>query len=338
MITIKEVAKAAGVSPATVSRALAGSDRVTEKTRKLIEKIAHELNYTPNFSAKALIGKGTNLVGLIVPEISSNYFAQVIEYAEAALHKKGYTLIIGTTAWDLQKGLETLKIMMGRHVDGIIYADNSNMDTGVLFQSEQRLADYPLVVIGRYGGMHLQESVVVEEAYGISLLVKHLADLGHTSIGYLGEEKSSRVRLPLFQQALQQAGLPYCEAFIKANGTERFEAGGYLRMKELLAEGTLPTAVFATYDYFAIGALRAAHEAGLRVPEDLSITGFDNIRETEFLVPSLTTVSPPIMEMTQRAVDILIEKIQKPESRQKHATTSVYPELIVRESSAAPRA
>ncbi|WP_214627444.1 LacI family DNA-binding transcriptional regulator [Paenibacillus agaridevorans] len=336
MVTIKEIAKAAGVSPATVSRALSGSDKVTNKTRKLIERLADELNYMPNYSAKALIGKGTSLVGLIVPEISSNYFAQVIEYVESALYNRGYSLIMGTTGWDLNKGLETLKLMIGRNVDGIIYADNSNMETGAYFQAERRLDNFPIVLLNRYGGTLTHESVVVEEAYGIDLLVKHFAKLGHRAIGYLGEEKSTAVRLPLFKQALSNAGLPYEEKFIKANGTERFEEGGYLRMKELLAEDRLPTAVFATYDYFAIGALRAAHEAGLNIPRDLSIAGFDNIRETGYMIPTLTTVSPPIREMSNRAVDILIEKINNPGSGNNHAVTAVYPSLIERESTGAP--
>lgn len=337
MITIKEVALAAGVSTSTVSRALSGNKRVNADTRKLIEGLAQELNYSPNYSAKALHGKSTNLIGLIVPEIISNYYGQIIDYVDTALYQMGFALIVGTTGWDKSKGLKNLDVFIKRGVDGIIYADDLPENYGTIFRDADKKPGIPLVLLGRTGGPQKQESVIVDERYGISLLIEHLVSLGHRDIGFIGEDISSSVRLPLFHAALAQSGLSCNENHVKAVGKERFESGGYLRMKELLAEKTRPTAVFASYDYLAIGALHAANEAGLRVPEDISIVGFDNVRGSEHLIPPLTTVYPPIMEMAERAVNTLISKIQNEDIRNRpNATTTLYPELIVRQSSGKP--
>ncbi|GGD47492.1 LacI family DNA-binding transcriptional regulator [Paenibacillus nasutitermitis] len=336
MITLKEVAKAAGVNPSTVSRALSGDKRVKEKTRKMVEKLAAELNYTPNFMAKALSGKRTHLVGLIVPEISSNYYAQIIEFIETALKGKGYSLIIGTTGWNADRGMKNVDLFIGRKVDGIIYADQLSPEMGNIFRQEKKYSDFPVVTIGSADRSHDVEIVTVDEGYGISLLVNHLVSLGHQTFGFIGEHLSSGIRLPLFIRALAQAGLSFHPNHIKS-GKERFEAGGYLRMKELLAEDDRPTAVLASYDYLAIGAMKAAHEAGLQVPEHISIVGFDNVRESEYLLTPLTTVYPPIKDMTQRAIDILIEKIEQDSTRLRPpATTTVYPQLVIRQSSSAP--
>ncbi|WP_165452812.1 LacI family DNA-binding transcriptional regulator [Paenibacillus thalictri] len=352
MSTIEEIAKIAGVSASTVSRALANNKKISEKTIKRIEKIANELNYTPNLSARALTGKGTKLIGLIVPEITSNYYAQIINRVESELYAKGYALIIGTTGFNADKGIRNLEVFIGRAVDGIIYADEINFDEVNVAEVKEKIKslveknneknNLPIVFLGFAGENTGHECITVDDEYGISLLVSHLVGLGHKSIGFIGEKLSKKARLPPFKKALAEWGLEYNEKFIKTDGNERFEAGGYMRMKELLAEGDLPTAVFATYDNIAIGAMKALHEAGLKVPEDISIIGFDNIKESEYLIPALTTVFPPIMEMTQRAVDILIEKIEKidkNETVRKYtaAKTTLYPELVLRQSTSAPR-
>jgi LacI family transcriptional regulator len=346
MSTIEEIAKIAGVSASTVSRALANSKKISETTRTKIEKIASELNYTPNLSARALTGKGTKLIGLIVPEITSNYYAQIVNQVESELYANGYALIIGTTGFNAKKGIRNLEVFIGRAVDGIIYADEVNIDDVNVDEVKDKIRGYfekdnekdniPIVFIGTIGENTGHECIMVDDSYGISLLINYLAGLGHKSIGFIGEKLSKRARLPPFQKALDHLGLPYNEKFVKTDGSERFEEGGYIRMKELIAEGEMPTAVFATYDNIAIGAMRALHEAGLRVPEDISIVGFDNIRESEFLITSLTTVFPPIIEMSQRAVNILIDMIENGR-KDKAAKTVIYPELVIRQSTSVPR-
>ncbi|MCQ6557476.1 LacI family DNA-binding transcriptional regulator [Paenibacillus mendelii] len=340
MSTIEEIAKIAGVSASTVSRALARNKKISEHTIQRIEKIANELHYTPNLSARALTGKGTKLIGLIVPEITSNHYVQIVNRVESELYAKGYALIIGTTDFNADKGLRNLEVFIGRAVDGIIFAGD-NLDE-VNAAAVRDIIKTPIVFLGSAGDNTGHECVAVDDAHGISLLIRHLIELGHKSFGFIGEKLSKPVRLPPFQKALAEWGLEYNENFIKTDGTERFEEGGYLRMKELLAEGEMPTAVFATYDNIAIGAMKALHEAGLKVPEDVSIIGFDNIKESEYLIPALTTVFPPITEMADRAVDMLIEKIEKKDTdktarKYTAAKTILYPELVIRQSTSVPR-
>ncbi|GGD88729.1 LacI family DNA-binding transcriptional regulator [Paenibacillus nasutitermitis] len=352
MYTLDEIAKIAGVSASTVSRALSNNKKISSKTIERIQAIAKELNYTPNLSARALTGKGTKLIGLIIPEIKSNYFAQVINHVESRLNAKGYALIVVTSDFDPSKAIGNLELLIGRAVDGVIYGDGFDYEGVNVSKYNQKLKnvinkrnetnDIPIVFLSSAGEDIGQECIMFDDEHGITLMVAYLAELGHKSIGFVGESLSKKARLFPFQRALAKYGIEYNENFVKTDGKERFEEGGYLRMKELIAEGELPTAIFATYDNIAIGVMKALSEEGLKVPEDISIVGFDNIRESQYLTPSLTTIFPPVMEITRRAVDLLIEKIENNESNanvKQHtaAKTILYPELVIRQSTGAPR-
>ncbi|MCD9021592.1 LacI family DNA-binding transcriptional regulator [Cohnella silvisoli] len=335
MVTIKKVAEAAGVSVSTVSRALTGSKKVNEAVKKRIIKIVQELNYTPNLSARALTGKGTKLIGMVVPEVESNYYAQLIDHVETELSARGYALMIATTGFDSEKGLKTLDILMGRNVDGILYADLIGKGNKGLFEKSKINLSCPTIFFDPVSEIAGRECVVIDEAHGIALLVRHLAELGHRSIGFIGEALSKERRLSPFRKALADSELVFDEKFVRTDGAERFELGGYLRMKELIASGELPTAIIASYDYIAIGAMKALHEHSIRVPEDLSIAGYDNIRESEYVFSPLTTICPPIKEAAFRAVHILTEAIEN-ERQSLAARTVFYPELVVRQSTGVP--
>lgn len=330
MATIKDIAKVAGVNVSTVSRALNGSSEVGEDTRKKIEAIAKELGYTPDYSAKAMVGKGTRLVGMIVPEISSNYYAGLVNQVERELNGRGYTLIIAATDFNEHRELQSLETFQSRRVDGILFSSNISPVSEAFFGKQGRKAGAPVVFLEPLEDIRSQDSVFIDGYYGIELAVTHLRSLGHESIGFVGEELSSRYRLPAFRKAMETCGLPCRDRFI-LSGKERFELGGYLRMKELLGAKELPTAIFAAYDNIAIGAVKALHEAGLRVPHDISIVGYDNIREAEYLLTPLTTVSPPVGEMAAEGVRRLLERIEG-RCEKEPRSLILRPELIVRES------
>jgi LacI family transcriptional regulator len=336
MATIKDIAKIAGVNVSSVSRALSGSSEVSEETRVRIAKIAGELGYTPNYSARALVGKGTRLIGMVVPEISSNYYAKIVNSVENELNEKGYTLIIGTTDFKAEKETEKFNMFLGRKVEGVILAGITDIDGARHTAEKAGKAGIPVIFLDPVGETPGNDCILIDGSLGMRLAVEHLARLGHKSSGFIGEDISSKYRLPVFRRIAEELGIQLEERFIKS-GMERFERGGYLRMKELLSEGELPTAIMAAYDNIAIGAMKALQEAGLKVPEDISVVGYDNIREAEYLSVSLTTVFPPVSEMAVEGVRLLLTRMEE-KTAEGNRVELLSPELIVRGSTSLPKA
>lgn len=333
MATIKDIARIAGVNVSTVSRALSGISGVGDETRERIVDIAHELNYTPDFSARAMVGKRTKLIGVIVPEISSNYYAQIVDYIESELTSLAYSIIIGVSSFEDKKEIQCIDMLINRKVDGIVFCGMVNNETEVHIDKLDKRCSIPFVFIEPTIKLSQYNCVLVDGDYGIDMAVKHLVGLGHRAVGFVGEDLSARYRLPPFKKALLKYGLKYDERYIRS-GRERFEYGGYLRMKELLSGNEIPTAVFTSYDNIAIGAIKALREDGLKVPEEMSIVGYDNIREAAFLDVPLTTVSHPIRKMSLEGVKLLLESI---EGREHNGMKLIQlePELIIRESTRA---
>lgn len=329
MPTLKDIARMANVNKSTVSRALNDSKEVSEEKKSQILKIAHELNYKPDIAAQTLAGMPTRLIGIIVPEIDSNYYVQVVRSVEAELNSKGYDLMVASTDFDDKKELKATKAFIGRKADGIFFVGSSPNNAAVEFLSDNEgKPSIPCIFMHSEIAISKFDNIQIDGAYGFDLAIEHLVSLGHRSIGFIGEDKSSKLRLPYFKAAMKNKELKINTRHIKT-GSERFEQGGYLRMKELIEEKILPTAVFAAYDSIAIGVMRAANEAGIRIPEDMSLVGYDNIRESAFLCVPLTTVYPPIARMAEIAVDMLIRRINNSEGSP-ISQLMLKPELIVR--------
>ncbi len=329
-ITLKDIARMAEVNVSTVSRALNDSNEINEETKKKINKIAEELKYVPNPSAKALVGKKTKSIGIIVPEISSIYFAQMLNNIESELKERGYSLIVGMTHHKYRDEINYLNIFSIRNVDGIIVAGSMYKELEKYLADIKRNYDIPIVLIQTFIPFPDYDYIMVDDSYGFNLAIEHLVSYGHNSIGFIADEVSSKMRLPKFKAAMDNVGLKYNNKYVKV-GKEMFELGGYKQMNRLMEEKVLPTAIFASYDYIAIGAMKALNEHGLSVPEDISIIGYDNIREAAYLSVPLTTVSPPIQEMTKIGVKLLIDKIENKEHKViQHV--SLKPELIIRET------
>lgn len=330
MVTLKDIALKAGVNKSTVSRALSGNGKVSEQTRRKIQKIADELGYMPNETAMVLAGKKAKTVGIIVPEIDSNYYARLVSTIETRLRERGYSLIIGQSSFKYENELHYLKVFIQKKVDGIIFSVYNSKRFVESFSKLKNIINIPIVFIEYVVDLPNYDVISIDEQHGVELAVGHLSKCGYNRIGFISENLSSSIRLPAYISALKKFGIALDERIIKV-GSERLDEGGYLRMKELLEEDCPPNAVFASYDDLANGAMKAIAERGLRIPEDISIVGFDNIRESEYFRVPLTTVAPPVIDMGEIGVKTLLEKIEKKDySFVKHI--SLKPKLVIRNS------
>jgi LacI family transcriptional regulator len=330
VITLKDIALKAGVNVSTVSRALNKNSDISGTTRESILRIAAELGYRPNYAAQTLAGKASKLVGVLIPDIRSGYFDTIIGFLEEFLTAQGYSPILAITDFDLKREIEALELFCNRQVDGILVSLPTN--AGILRHIDEVRATYhiPVVLLESLTHWDNYDDVMVDDAFGMTAAVEYLKGKGHTDFGFLTDETNYPIRFPMFRAALESNGLAVNEDFVRVS-TERFEKGGYLAMKALLASGTRPTALLAGYDSIAIGAMRVIYEAGLRIPEDFAIVGNDNIPEASFLYQCLTTIAPPVRELARMGTELLLEKIGDPENKVVH-NIRLRPELIIRET------
>jgi DNA-binding LacI/PurR family transcriptional regulator len=330
MVTLKDIAKKAGVNISTVSKALNDNKEISRGKREEIKRIAEELNYSPNISARTLVGKGSNSIGVIFPEIRSNYYAKMFYYIQNELEDTNFSLIMATTNFELANEKKYIQVFSTRRVDGIVLVASMNKEIENTLNSILKKHHIPFLFIESFIKSKTYDYITIDNRYGVDLAVGYFHKLGFTNIGFICETLSAHTRHKWFIEALEKRGLVANMRHIK-NGEERFELGGYLRMQELLAEPDCPNAVFVSYDHMAIGAMKAIYDKGLRIPEDISLIGFDNIRESEFLIKPLTTVAPPIKEMVGIGIKTLLDKIEHKEKKVAQHI-SLHPELIVRES------
>jgi len=334
MANLKDIAKMVGVNTSTVSRALNGRKGISEKKRNEILRVAKEINYIPDQTARALVGKGTKTIGVIIQEISSEYYTKLLGYIEEQLRNNGYLMTMGFTNSNFNVEKQYINNFTRRKVDGIILAGYMFNELEEYLDSMHTVRETPMALIQTDIEYPNNDYIMVDEKYGFDMVVKHLKELGHKKIGIIFDELSEIIRMQSINDAIIGNGLKFDQRYVKS-GKERFELGGYLRMKEILKQSDLPTAIIASYDHLAIGAMKAIYEANLKIPEDISIVGYDDIRECEYLFPPLSTVSPPIKTMTEIGIKLLMGKIEnKEKSVIQHI--SLKPELVLRETTAKP--
>jgi len=325
MGSLKDIADLTGVSVSTVSRALSGNSAISEKTRKLVENVVADLNYSVKRPEMV------KTIGVIVPEIISNYYAELFQSIESCLSAKGYCTIIGVSAFAESNILRIIEVMNRQNVDGIICSDLTTdaIDNSNIIEAIYRL-QAPVVLISE-SGVEAEKCDCIRINYesGIKKAIYHLLEKGHNKIGVVGD-KPPAARLKTILRLLSEAGVTIPDNMIKI-GDNRFELVGYEQMKLLLNEPERPTAVIALYDQIAIGALKAIDEEGLRVPEDIAIMGYDNIAIDEYLPKKLTTITNPVAEMGRIATRILFNRI---DSIDEPATQHVLlqSEFIIRET------
>lgn len=333
MGTIYEIAKIAGVSPTTVSKVINNYPDVSDKTRARIKKILEEENFLPNSQAQFLSTKKTWTLGIVYFEdlgvgLNHPFFSGVIEGFKKQSDKYGYSLLFGSKN-DRLKNDTFLDYFKYRCVEGvaIICTDPKDKETLELIES-----DFPIVVIDMFSKN--TSTVTSDNVEGCNLAIKYLYDLGHRKIAHIsGVSYSynwpSAIRKECYIEAMDKLNLKILDGYI-ADGVNFDVSGGYEAMKDLLALEERPTAIFAACDKIAIGAIDAVKDAGLSVPDDISIIGFDDIEIAKYITPKLTTIRQNCDGIGKTAVDLLVEQINK---KEKLKINKVIPiELIERDS------
>jgi LacI family transcriptional regulator len=312
--TRNDVARLAGTSPAVVSYVLNDGPRpVSAATRERVLAAVAELGYRPNRVARALRAKRTRALGLIAPDASNPFFAALARAIEDAAYADGYTLLVGNSADDPEREATYVRTFADHQVDGMawVHASHSTESIELL-----RSAGTPVVLVDRALSGTEADSIVVDNESGARVGTRHLIEHGHARIGCLAGPPELAVAVERhrgWEAALHEAGL---EAEVQFTVRSEFDrAGGYHAAALLLqSQRRRPTAIFASTDAQAIGALRAAAEAGLRIPDDLAIVSFDGTPEAAFTLPGLTTVEQPVAELGRRAVHLLLERIRNPDT------------------------
>ncbi len=334
---IQEVAKRAKVSTATVSRTLNNPESVDPKTAKRVWKAVDELGYLPNTNARTLVSGRSRILGLIVSDITNPFFPELIKGLEDVGIREGYEILVSSTNYDSARMAVCVRRMLERKVDGVAIM-TSELEKHLIDELDRR--NVPMVFLDVGSVRTNISNIRVDYAQGINEAVEHLLALGHRRIGFLAgppDLKSARIRRTAFLRGLARFGVPEDEQLVET-GNHKID-GGLQAMTRLLALQEPPTAVLASNDLTALGAMRAVRRAGLRVPEDVSIIGFDDILLSEFTEPPLTTVRLPRTTLAERTFEALVSHlgVRAGESPKRGAEYEITTELIVRSSTAPVR-
>ncbi|NDV01157.1 LacI family DNA-binding transcriptional regulator [Pseudoroseicyclus tamaricis] len=327
MATLTDVARRAGVSPAAVSRHLNGRITLPPQTRARIDAAVAELNYKPNLLAKRLSTGRTEAIGLVTPEIDNPFFGELAAIIEEAAADAGYAVYITSTRGDLSREITALGRLRERHVDGLILMTN-RPDDGALAKALSGLSN--VVIVDEDVPGAAQPRIFVENSAGTRLATEHLISLGHRRIAMVGGPPglmSVTERQAGWEAALAAAGLPPGPRLL---GTYT-RAHGRAAAEQLLAEG-LPDAIVACADDIALGLLEALREAGVSVPGDIALTGFDDMRYAALIDPPLTTVRQPAAQMGRLALAHLLTLLSGGEV----APVTRLPVTLIPRSSTAP--
>jgi len=327
-MNIKEVARLAKVSTATVSRTINGSNKVTPETAERVRRAIETLKFYPNTNARALGSGRSSLYGLIISDITNPFFPELVKSFEDIAVQYGQEVLIANTNYDANRMELCVTRMLQRKVDGVAIM-TSEMDEHLIGELNSR--HIPLVFLDTGTPQKLISNIVIDYAAGIDASVEHITTLGHTAIAFITGPMtltSARMRRKAFTQGLKRKGIKLERHFVE-EGNHRID-GGHEAMARLLDRNPRPTAVLASNDMTAIGALGAIHERGLRVPEDISVIGFDDIEISAFTQPALTTVRLSRPEIAKLAFRALYDTYKSPTAKGQELT--IKPSFIVRNS------
>jgi DNA-binding LacI/PurR family transcriptional regulator len=335
-VSLKFLADQLDLSPATVSLVMnrsAVADSIPEATKERIFAAARKFNYRPNFFARSLRAQRSFTIGVIVSEVSDGYASLVMSGIEDLLLQEGYFYFVASHRHKPDLIDEYPRLLLGRSVDGLIAVDTpwTHDDLPI-----------PVVTVSGHAEIKGVTNIVLDHDRAARLALEHLASLGHRDIAFIkGQAFSSdtEVRWSAVQKAASQLRLKMdAKRTIQLEGNSASPELGYAVTRKLLARREPFTALFAFNDISAIGAIRALREKGFRVPQDISVVGFDDIQSAAFQNPALTTVRQPLHQMGKIAAETLLRRIARPDLVSSPRQITVEPEIMVRESSAAPPA
>jgi len=331
--TIIDLAKALNISKSTVSRALTGHPSVTMHTRQAVLNLAEKMDYQRNMLAISLITSKSNTIGIIVPEITSSYFPQVIVGAQETASAAGYNIIISQSNESYETEVANTKVMLANQVDGIIVSiskETRNFDHFKIFQRK----GIPIVFFNRICDEMIVPKVTVDNYEGAFKAVQHLIQTGKTRIAHLSGPKSLSIsigRMNGYLDALKKYNIPVVEDLIISYDLSIEKVKIYV--KHLLSLPQPPDAIFAINDPAAIEAIKVIKETGLRIPEDIAVVGFSNDYVSALMEPSLTTISQPVQKIGSTSIELLLDQMKRDVADWKAITKVLKTELIIRDSS-----
>lgn len=333
MTTIKEVAARAGVSSATVSYVINDTRYVSPAVKQRVHEAMEELGYRPNVLARSLRQGKTKTLGLILPDSANPFYAELGHALENSAFHKNNNIILCNTDSSVERERLYFDLLVGKQVDGIIL-DSEEKDPHLV---KRRLPeDYPIVLVDRDFSENIFDTVLTDNFVGGYLAARHLIELGHKRIACVSGPATfygAMNRLYGYEQALAEFGITYDKDLIECGD---FTVGsGHLAAHRLLKLPEPPTAVFMCNDMMAIGFVRSAIEMGRKIPEDISIVGFDNIELCNYLYPTLTSIAQSKEEIAEKSIQLLLDRIEDPKLPPRLVLIS--PKLILRESTGSIR-
>ncbi|WP_370586209.1 ribose operon transcriptional repressor RbsR [Pantoea dispersa] len=329
MATMKDVARLAGVSTSTVSHVINNNRFVSEQVRDRVEQAIRELNYAPSALARSLKIKQTRTIGMLLTASSNPFYSEVVRGVENSCYERGYSLILCNTEGDEERMNRSLETLMQKRVDGLLM-----MCTETHLPSADILNRYPSVpmVMMDWAPFEGRGDIIQDNALlGGELATQYLIDRGYTRIACIAgplDKTPARLRLDGYHQAMAASGLAVPPGYV-VDGDFEFQ-GGFNAMNQLLALDPPPQAVFTSNDAMAVGVYHALYQAGLRVPQDMAVMGYDNIELARYLTPPLSTIHQPKDELGELAIDTLIHRMSDPDASQQ--TLVLTPELVERGS------
>jgi DNA-binding LacI/PurR family transcriptional regulator len=326
--TIYDVAREAGVSTTTVSKIMNNTGRISAKTRQNVLTIMKELNFQPNVLASAMKGKSTYSIAFLIPDVDNPIYAKYLKHIENYGQKLGYNIVMCSTGNDPNKEVRHITLMRQKRVDGFIIADKFS---NLALLKELIAEGFPVTLFAHDRPEFSVDSVSADDYAGGYQAAKHLLSLGHRAIAVIAEESiSSRERIHGYRQALLEEGIEWDDSLIVMS--DQTMEGAEIQAGKLLDLKVRSTAIFGYNDLTAIGAMMAAKERGLRIPEDLSVIGYDNTSLCNIVDPRLTSINMPVEELGRKVIDLLVGKIEGAEKTKQRIR--LLPTLIIRHSTA----
>jgi DNA-binding LacI/PurR family transcriptional regulator len=332
-VSIKDIAQAAGVSHSTVSRALGDSPLVKDETKARIKRLAEEMGYSPDAIARSLVTQKTHTVGVVVTTITDPFVAEVVQGIEDTAQENDYSVILASSASEPEREIAAVEMLRAKRVDSVIVTSSR---VGALYLEHLERIGVPVVLVNNHNRQsgRYTFSVSVDNQHGGCLATRHLVELGHCRIGYVSgpaDHSDDAERLAGYRQALDEVDIPFDPALV-VPGDGRL-TGGERALHTLTDLAPMATAVFCYNDLTAIGLISSARQAGLSVPDDLAVVGFDDIPLATHVYPPLTTIVQPQRDMGRQSMDMALALMTAGNSIIPFSDVVIKGKLVVRESS-----
>ncbi|ELM3767460.1 substrate-binding domain-containing protein [Vibrio cholerae] len=329
MATMKDIARLAGVSTSTVSHVINKNRFVSDEIAERVNNAAQQLNYAPSALARSLKMNRTKTIGMLVTTSTNPFFGEVVKGVERSCYHQGYNLILCNTEGDNQRMKASINTLLQKRVDGLLLMCSTL--EGERLDVFDRYPDIPIVVMDWGPILFASDKIQDNSLQGGYMAAKHLIECGHKEIGCITGpliRHQAQMRYEGYKRALAEAGIAINPDWIVESDFEC--EGGYQAFEKLYQRGKLPSALFVSNDMMAMGVIQAASQRGLRVPDDLSLIGYDDVHIAKFMTPALTTIHQPKYRLGKAAVDTLLYRLENPDTTAQ--VVQLEPTLVVRNS------